>query len=41
MFIGMLGPLAIAISVICSLFLMADGVSVTFETNLIDNFEIF
>jgi hypothetical protein len=41
MFIGMLGPLAIAIAVIFALMMMRDGVSVIFDTNLIDNFEIF
>jgi hypothetical protein len=38
---GILGPLAIAIAVIFSLFIIGDGVFVIFETNLIDNFEIF
>jgi hypothetical protein len=38
---GMLRPLAIAVAVIFSLFMIRDGVFVVFETNLIDNFEIF
>jgi hypothetical protein len=41
MFIGILGPLAIAVAVIFALFIIGDGVFVMFETNLIDNFEIF
>jgi cell division protein FtsX len=41
MFMGMLGPLAIAVSVLFSLLLMGDGVYVSFDTSLIDNFEIF
>jgi hypothetical protein len=41
MFMGILGPLAIAVAVMFSLFMIGDGVFVTFETNLIDNFEIF
>jgi hypothetical protein len=41
MFIRMLGPLAIAVSVIFALFLIRDGVFVTFDTNIIDNFELF
>jgi hypothetical protein len=41
MFMGILGPLAIAIAVMFSLFIIGDGVFVIFETNLIDNFEIF
>jgi hypothetical protein len=40
-FMGMLGPLAIAVAVIFSLFIIGDGVFIVFDTNLIDNFEIF
>jgi hypothetical protein len=37
----MLRPLAIAIAVMFSLFMMGDRIFIIFETNLIDNFEIF
>jgi hypothetical protein len=41
MFIRMFGPIAIAVAVIFSLFIMGDSVYVVFDTNLVDNFEIF
>jgi heme/copper-type cytochrome/quinol oxidase subunit 2 len=40
-FIGILRPLAIAFSVMIALFMIGDGISIKFDTNIIDSFEIF